>query len=99
MSKKYLTPRKLADGTVIYPKCGWEPPPSIEGYRRKSNNPRSIEAWMFVPEWVDCSFRAEETRRRESCRCLTLVNVCKHPKMQGKVVGTAICDACKLRDE
>lgn len=99
MAKRYLTPRKLANGVVVYPKRGWEPPPPIEGYRRKSTNPRSNDAWVFIPEWMDCPFRVEEIRRRENCRCLTLVNTCTHPKMQGRVVGTAICEACTLRDE
>ena len=99
MAKKYLTPRKLPDGSIMYPKRGWEPPPPIEGYRRKSMNPRSSDAWVFIPEWLDCPFRVEKTQRRESCRCLTLVNICIHPKMRGKIVSTNICDACTLHVE
>lgn len=55
--KTHGRPRFMADGTIVYPKRGWEPPPIPAGYRRKSDNLRSADAWIMLPVLPDCQQR------------------------------------------
>jgi hypothetical protein len=97
MANTYTQPHRLDDGTLIYPRRGWEPPPPIEGYRRKSNNPRSADAWIFVPCWSDCKFRRSEQVKKEGCRCVTFFHTCTNDLVGvGRVVTTSICAHCKV---
>jgi hypothetical protein len=86
-----LRPRRLADGTVIYPMRGWEPPPAIPGYRRLSMDPKSPDAWAFAPELEPCEFRDERQVQRESCKCWTLVQYCTKAQQE---VQTGYCTTC-----
>ena len=99
LMSKYLKPRILKDGTVIYPIRGWEPPPPMPGYRRKSNNPQCGDAWIFIPEWNSCKFRAEKKEKRANCQCIMLVHYCDHPKNQGNAINTQVCENCKLKND
>ncbi len=95
---KPLRPRKLDNGTIVYPKRGLHPPPPIPGYYRKSDNPRSFDAWIFLPDWKACPFRAEELIQRKDascCNCLVYSFYCTHPEEQGLVINTTICESCK----
>ncbi len=94
-----LRPRKLADGSIMYPKRGWEPPPPIPGYTRKSHNPKSADAWVFIPDWNACKYRKELIVNREGCQCETMVYECQHKSKVGLRVNTPICDGCKLTNE
>jgi len=94
----YIRPRKLPNGIIVYPKRGWEPPPSIEGYTRQSNNPRRIGAWIFIPDWKHCKYREEHTVKRTNCGCETFVYSCNHPDFQGTQTTTAICEGCKYHE-
>jgi len=94
----YIRPRILEDGTVIYPRRGWEPPPPIPGYTRKSRNPKSGDAWIFLPDWNFCEHRKEFTVQREGCRCETLIYRCQHTTQKDLLLNTAICEACKLNE-
>jgi len=53
----HARPRIFADGTLVYPKRGWEPPPVPAGYRRKVSNLRSPDAWIFLPVLEACEHR------------------------------------------
>jgi hypothetical protein len=88
------TPRILDDGTIIYPKKGKEPPPCLEGYRRKAE--QGPDAWILIPLWRDCDFRQQVLRRREDCNCEMLVNVCGHPLGQNLELTISICESCIL---
>ena len=94
-----LRPRKLIDGSIMYPKRGWEPPPPIPGYTRKSNDPRSADAWVFIPDWNSCEYRKEYIVQRKGCRCETLVYKCQQESQIGLQVNTDICETCKLKNE
>lgn len=94
-----LRPRKLTDGSIMYPKRGWEPPPPIPGYIRKSHNPQSADAWVFIPVWNECKYRKEFIVKREGCQCETMVYECQHKSQIGKRVNTPVCESCKLTDE
>ncbi len=88
------TPRILEDGTIIYPKKGKEPPPCLDGYRRKAE--QGADAWVLIPLWRDCKFRQQVLRRREDCNCEILVNVCGHPLGNSVELTISICESCIL---
>lgn len=80
--REFGVPKVLEDGTLVYEQNGWEPPQDHEGYRRKSNDPRSPEAWMFVPTWNPCQHR-KFVNGVKPCGCLKINAVCT-------------CEACPL---
>ena len=90
-----LRSRKLDNGTIVYPKRGALPPPPIAGYYRKSDNPRSADAWIFLPDWKACPFRREELIYRDGCNCLAYSFYCVHPEEQGLGINVTICESCK----
>ncbi len=94
----YIRPRILDCGTVIYPKRGWEPPPLIPGYSRKSNNPHSADAWIFIPDWDCCEYRKEFIVQRGVCRCEVLIHKCQHKSQKDLQVNTSICESCKINE-
>lgn len=49
--------RMMDDGTVVVEKIGWEPPAVPKGYRRKSKDLRSDDAWVLLPEYPECPKR------------------------------------------
>ncbi len=91
---KYTRPRIFPDGTIIYPRRGWEPPPPIPGYIRKGNNPRSPDAWTFLPLWSACPHRIEKVKKRENCQCLMIYHVCD--LNEDIPVTTQLCSNCPL---
>lgn len=95
---KYTRPREMPDGTLVYPHRGFEPPPLIPGYRRKSNNPRSGDAWVMIPEWQDCKYRCRIELQKTTCRCLTFAFTCNHPDYVGPHLSAEICKSCPLKD-
>ena len=50
-------PRETSDGELVYPKRGWEPPPVPDGYRRKSPDLRTSDAWVMIPILPECNVR------------------------------------------
>lgn len=64
-------PRTQPDGSIVYPKKGWEPPPPIEGYERDPGN-----KWRFVPKWPECEFR-QKIMLRKPCGAVDVKMVCK----------------------
>lgn len=56
----HARPRVFEDGTIVYPKRGWEPPPVPEGYRRKTGDLRSPDAWVFLPVLDACTHRTKK---------------------------------------
>lgn len=98
MANTYNKPHVLDSGILIYPKRGWEPPPPIEGYRRKSNDPRNSDAWIFIPEWAECPFRDKREVRKEGCRCMTYFHVCTNTLVGlDTPVNMNLCNSCKHR--
>jgi hypothetical protein len=95
--KKYNKPHILDNGTLIYPKRGWEPPPLVEGYQRKSNNPKNSDAWVLIPIWTTCCFRSRVQIPKEGCRCVTFYHICTNKEI-GKdvIVNLNLCSSCKF---
>ncbi len=54
-------PNKAADGSLTYPQRGFEPPKVPAGYRRKTLNLKSPDAWSFLPILPPCEHRTVET--------------------------------------
>lgn len=62
MSTSKTRPRVMPNGDLVYPKRGWEPPPVPDGYRRKSQDLTSPDAWVLVPDLPPCERRREEVQ-------------------------------------
>lgn len=90
----------LPDGTIVYERKpgDWEPPKDHAGYRRKSNDLRSDDAWVFIPLWPKCEKRFLNTKRKTGCGCLLVEMTCKDRRspMYGKEVDLDTCLSCKL---
>lgn len=69
-------PVKAANGTLSYPKRGWEPPKVPAGYRRKTTDLKSADAWIFVPILKPCEHRTHETKTG-SCGAQAIEYFCK----------------------
>jgi len=94
----FETPRFLPDGTAVFPKKGMDPPPDMEGYQRRSGNPRSGDAWVFIPLWSACPHRSQRFVQRESgCRCVRIVMFCNHSDGKSEPLTLACCQNCTLR--
>lgn len=89
-------PRIYSDGTVVYPKRGWEPPPVPEGYVRKTKNLRSLDAWKFVPKFKLCSHRVFKEGEK-SCGCVTMLLHCNRSGELVKI-NEAQCQDCESLD-
>jgi hypothetical protein len=90
----------LPDGTIVYERKpgDWEPPRDHKGYRRKSNDPKSDDAWVFIPDWPQCPNRSLNTQRKTGCGCLLVEMTCKDRRSPsfGKEVELETCQECTL---
>jgi hypothetical protein len=95
--RDYDYPRFLSDGTAIYPmRRRGDPPPDMEGYARRGNDPMTIDAWIFKPLWVECSNRQQSLVQRESgCKCVRILMTCRLAP-EGDRLTLAACQNCQL---
>ena len=84
---KEIRPRLLEDGSIAYPSKGWEPPPDIEGYRRKPGDP-----WIFEPTWKQCEHRKQKEVKRLACGCITYEHFCG---LDGELATRLKCETCR----
>jgi len=85
--------RSQPDGSIVYPKKGWEPPPPIEGYVRDPGN-----AWRFVPLWPICGMR-QKVMVKKVCGAISIKMICKCsdcPLFQSDIV-LLNCENCNHR--
>lgn len=82
-------PRILSDGTLAYPKRGWEPPPVPAGYQRKSNDLRSPDAWVFIPTLPPCELRVREIQYTP-CGAAKLTYLCTRDGQRARVVSACL---------
>ena len=89
-TKSFGTPRTQRDGSITYPKKGWEPPPEIEGYTRDPRN-----KWRFIRKWLPCKSR-QETKLTKPCGAIQIVALCecKGCPMYSLTVRAVDCEAC-----
>lgn len=82
-------PNKAADGTIIYPQRGWEPPSIPAGYRRKTTDLKSADAWTFIPLMEPCEHRTMETETGH-CGAQSIKYFCKGVRLY----DLSICHRC-----
>lgn len=92
MSTQHSRPRILDDGTIAYPKRGWEPPMVPAGYRRKSDDLRSPDAWVFLPVLPPCKHRRREIRF-SACGNAKVIHFCS---LDMRCISNQ-CDQCEDR--
>ncbi len=71
-------PRILDDATIVYEKVGWEPPPVPPGYKRKSDDFKSRDAWILVRIEPMCKHCKLVQIRKPGCDCLRIVPTCTY---------------------
>ena len=76
-------PREMSDGSLVYIKRGWEPPSVPDGYRRKSENLHSSEAWVMLPILPECSRRWKKTTYSK-CGAARITYLCNGKDVTGK---------------
>jgi hypothetical protein len=92
-------PQLLKDGTIVYTKeeTDWEPPPVPVGYRRKSNNPQSSDAWILIPEKPFCIYIEFEKRPVQSCGCERYFLNCVKDGKKVLILREEICQNCPYK--
>lgn len=100
---EYRQPKLLTDGTLVYERPADDGyfhalPDVPTGYKRKSTDKASDDAWVFVPLWPKCLDR-KYANKMKPCGCIEMVQVCNSQSCEynGKPVTTTICEACPLR--
>lgn len=86
--KDFAEPTLLEDGTLVYPRTGWEPPKAPNGYERSTQ-----DAWAFAPLWPKCTDRQMHARKM-SCGCINFAAICGQ---NGKLVVLGDCEGCPIR--
>jgi hypothetical protein len=79
------------DGSIEYKKEAgdFEPPTSLDGYERDSEN-----QWLFKPLWESCSWRHYTTMLKTKCQCIDVLAKCT---VNGHWVRYEDCLRCKSR--
>lgn len=93
--KSFARPRLMPDGSFVYPKKGFEPPPPMAGYTRDPGN-----HWRFIPQWLPCKDRIS-TLQMKKCGAYDMLMVCNSqdcPLKQIRVTAEQ-CKACSHRKE
>lgn len=93
MAKKFGRPRFQADGSIIYPKKGHEPPPDLDGYQRDPGN-----YWRFTPLWQSCAWRLQN-QFLKACGAVGILSICTHPEgptENNREVQFSQCCSCPL---
>lgn len=82
----------LPDGSIHYDKRpdDWEPPGLVEGYERDGQ-----DSWSFHPLWESCQLRMYGTEIKKQCRCIQVVAVCNHHKVELNDHGEVTYEMCK----
>lgn len=90
--KDFQEPVLNADGSITYPKTGWEPPRCPKGFE-KTNDP-----WTFRPLWAPCADR-QLIGRKLSCGCIEFSALCGSAASvkAGQLVVLSDCEACPVR--
>lgn len=96
--REFGEPKIMEDGSLVYPKLGWEPPRAPEGYTRKSDDPKSADAWVFLPQWPPCVDR-EMANTVLPCGCIKVNPICASLACErhGRRVTVEMCRECPVR--
>lgn len=85
--------RVQADGSILYPKRGWEPPPPMEGFERNPTNP-----WHFLPKWPECQSR-QQVLMQKPCGAIDVKMICKNQEAEAFHTDVTVqtCEGCPHR--
>lgn len=97
-TRDFQQPTLLEDGSIAYPKTGWEPPKCPDGYKPKSTDPKSADAWVFTPLSPPCADR-HQYNGTLPCGCIKVTQVCvsRDSGHFGKAVDPEVCQTCPVR--
>ncbi len=85
------------DGTLTYSSMGWEPPPCPPGYRRKSDDLESQDAWVLEPTEPLCKYIKLVLGRGTSCRCRRVIPTCVYEGKSSKT-DSQTCPQCDHKE-
>jgi len=90
-------PTITPDGTLIYVQRGWQPPPCPPGYRRRSNNLKTPDAWVLEPLKPLCDHLRLVIGEQGACLCRRVVPTCVYQGRSLKVTSQTCqtCQTCK----
>lgn len=90
--RSFDQPKIYEDGTIEYPKTGWEPPKTPEGYRKGKDD------WTFIPLFQICLDRVL-VNTVAPCGCIKVHAMCDNEKSEHyeKQVDPDKCSACPVR--
>lgn len=94
--KTHGRPRILADGTMVYPSRGWQLPPVPSGDRRKSEDLRSADTWIFIPTIPRCGYREHQVES-SPCGACKITYFCSLEGRRTRVVTA--CITCGKRSD
>lgn len=91
--KTHGRPRFFSDGTIAYPKRGYEPPPCPVGYRRKSKDLKNSDAWIFLPILPTCPDRHREIEYGR-CGAASITYFCTRKSERMRIYDLSTCNKC-----
>lgn len=91
-------PKLMPSGELVYPRTGYEPPKVPEGYKRKNDDIKHPDAWVFVPQWPPCGDRVMNNSVAP-CGCVKINAFCasKHAAKRMQRINVETCVACPFR--
>jgi len=92
-SPSHGRPRIMSDGVITYPKRGWEPPSIPAGYRRKTENLKSADAWIFIPILPECQHRPQEIEHGH-CGACKITYFCTKGPERIRIHDLSTCGKC-----
>ena len=83
-------------GTLIYTRTQWEAPPTPPGYRSRSSDAESDDAWILDPMDVVCRHLELVPADRGSCGYQRVARRCR---LIDSFVGARTCMTCEKKEE
>lgn len=87
-------PTITPNGTLIYVKEGWQPPPCPPGYRRRSNDLKHKDAWILEPMKPPCKHIDLVIGEVAACGCHRVIPTCVYQGRLMKLTSDT-CQTCK----
>lgn len=96
LQKAHIEPPVITlDGTLIFAQTGWEPPPVVPGYQRKSSDLTSDDAWVLAPLEPICKHLELKVAERGSCGYHRIARKCK---LVQSFIGQRTCTKCPKKE-
>jgi hypothetical protein len=96
--RDYKEPAIRSDGVLAYTKCNATPPSVPAGYVRASDDPKTDDYWVFLPQFPSCVDR-EMANTVQRCGCVQINALCASDKSgrRNQPVTPLVCEACPVR--